>query len=383
MKNIVIYGDGIIGKLTAVVLSDFFNVYLIINKKSKSLDKKQARYFSINLLSKFMFLKYRLWDDIKKNSIIGYDEILTWHESLSEDILFRSRDIAFDKLGYIVKDLDIIESLDNHLSAKKNIFKLDSGDSDEIDNINTVFNIKSDHVTKDFLKHHPCRYNNIVYDQKALVMNLSLKKGISENIALQRFDKNQIQGMLPISNNQYNLIWSANSSFVDELEGYNNTQIINLLNKNFKGRVSQINDISSPITFPLTGFNSTKYILDNFVLIGGAAHSIHPMAGLGLNMGIQDIYFLQKFIKVEGPIDDALSSYERSCIINNNRFFRTINFLMHFFTGGRTSNIVRSKSLLFFNKNKFLKDKAIKIATGLDVLELESESKDQYCKPSY
>ena len=79
MKNIVIYGDGIIGKLTAVVLSDFFNVYLVINKKHKSFEKKQARYFSINLLSKFMFMKYRLWDDIKKNSIIGYDEILTWH----------------------------------------------------------------------------------------------------------------------------------------------------------------------------------------------------------------------------------------------------------------------------------------------------------------
>ena len=381
MKNIVIYGDGIIGKLTAVVLSDFFNVYLVINKKPKSLEKKQTRYFSINLLSKFMFMKYRLWDDIQKNSIIGYDEILTWHESLSEDILFRSRDIAFDKLGYIVKDIDIIKSLDNHLSAKKNIFKLDSRDSDEIDNINTVFNIKSDHVTKDFLKHHPCRYNNIVYDQKALVLNLSLKKGISENIALQRFDKNQIQGMLPISNNQYNLIWSANSSFVDELQGYSNTQIINLLNKNFKGRVGEITDISPPITFQLTGFNSTKYILDNFVLIGGAAHSIHPMAGLGLNMGIQDIYFLQKSIKVEGSIDDALSSYERSCIINNSRFFRTINFLMQFFTSGQTSTIVRSKSLLIFNKNKFLKDKVIKIATGLDVLK--SESKDQYCKPSY
>ena len=278
MKNIVIYGDGIIGKLTAVVLSDFFNVYLIINKKSKSLDKKQARYFSINLLSKFMFLKYRLWDDIKKNSIIGYDEILTWHESLSEDILFRSRDVSFDKLGYIVKDLDIIESLDNLLSVKKNIFKLDSGDADKIDNINTIFNIKSDHVTRDFLNQHPCRYNNIAYDQKALVLNLIMKKDINETIALQRFAKNQIQGMLPISNNQYNLIWSANSSFVDELQGYSNTQIINLLNKNFKGRVGEITDISPPITFPLTDFNSTKYILDNFVLIGGAAHSIHPMA---------------------------------------------------------------------------------------------------------
>ena len=381
MKNIVIYGDGIIGKLTAVVLSDFFNVYLVTNKKSKSLEKKQARYFSINLLSKFMFLKYKLWDDIQKNSIIGYDEILTWHESLSEDILFRSSDVAFDKLGYIVKDLDIIESLDNLLSAKKNIFKLDSGDSDKIDNINTIFNIKSDHVTRDFLNHHPCRYNNIAYDQKALVLNLIMKKDINENIALQRFEKNQIQGMLPISNNQYNLIWSANSSFVDELQGYSNTQIINLLNKNFKGKVGEIVDISPPITFPLTGFNSTKYILDNIVLIGGAAHSIHPMAGLGLNMGIQDIYFLQKYIKAEGSIDDALSSYERSCIINNNRFFRTINFLMRFFTSEHTSNIVRSKSLRIFNKNKFLKDKVTKIATGLDVLK--SESKDQYCKPSY
>jgi 2-octaprenylphenol hydroxylase len=381
MKNIVIYGDGIIGKLTAVALSDFFNVYLVINKKSKSLENKQARYFSINLLSKFMFMKYRLWDDIRKNSIIGYDEILTWHESLSEDILFRSRDIAFDKLGYIIKDLDIIESLDNHLSAIKNIFKLDSGDSDQIDNINTIFNIKSDHVTKDFLNHHPCRYNKIIYDQKALVLNLSLKNDINKNIALQRFDKNQIQGMLPISNNQYNLIWSANSSFIDELKGYSNTQIINLLNKHFEGRLGQITDISSPITFPLTGFNSTKYILDNFVLIGGAAHSIHPMAGLGLNMGIQDIYFLQKYIKEEGSIDDALGSYERSCIINNSRFFRTINFLMQFFTDGRKPNIVRSKSLLIFNKNKYLKNKVIKIATGLDALK--SESKDQYCKPSY
>jgi 2-polyprenylphenol 6-hydroxylase len=381
MKNIVIYGDGIIGKLTAVALSDFFNVYLVINKKSKSLENKQARYFSINLLSKFMFMKYMLWDDIRKNSIIGYDEILTWHESLSEDILFRSRDIAFDKLGYIIKDLDIIESLDNHLSAIKNIFKLDSGDSDQIDNINTIFNIKSDHVTKDFLNHHPCRYNKIIYDQKALVLNLSLKNDINKNIALQRFDKNQIQGMLPISNNQYNLIWSANSSFIDELKGYSNTQIINLLNKHFEGRLGQITDISSPITFPLTGFNSTKYILDNFVLIGGAAHSIHPMAGLGLNMGIQDIYFLQKYIKEEGSTDDALGSYERSCIINNSRFFRTINFLMQFFTDGRKPNIVRSKSLLIFNKNKYLKNKVIKIATGLDALK--SESKDQYCKPSH
>jgi len=78
VRNITIYGDGIIGKLTALSLSDFFNVY-IVSEKSKT-DSKEAgeRYFSINLLSKFMFEKHGLCESLNKKDCYGYSQIITW-----------------------------------------------------------------------------------------------------------------------------------------------------------------------------------------------------------------------------------------------------------------------------------------------------------------
>ena len=55
------------------------------------------------------------------------------------------------------------------------------------------------------------------YNQSALVINLKLDNPVSEKIAFQRFADNQIQGLLPISSNEFNLIWSINSSEVDNL----------------------------------------------------------------------------------------------------------------------------------------------------------------------
>ena len=101
MKNVVVYGDGIIGKLTAIALSDYFNVYIISSSESKTANNNQDRYFSINLLSKFMFIKYGLWEDIHKNISKGYNKIVTWHESLNEDVIFNSRLIATPIIGII------------------------------------------------------------------------------------------------------------------------------------------------------------------------------------------------------------------------------------------------------------------------------------------
>ena len=91
MKNILVYGDGIIGKLTAIALSNYFNVYILTNNKSKIANNNQDRYFSINLLSKFMFIKYGLWEDINKNISSSYNKIVTWHESLKEDVILNHR----------------------------------------------------------------------------------------------------------------------------------------------------------------------------------------------------------------------------------------------------------------------------------------------------
>ena len=380
MKNVVVYGDGIIGKLTAIALSDYYNVYIISSNESKTANNNQDRYFSINLLSKFMFIKYGLWEDIHKNISKGYNKIVTWHESLNEDVIFKSSDISFDKLGYIIKEDTIKNSLDHKLSTIQNIYLTNTIDC-KIDDINVEFKIKSSYEKENLSNNKNCNFSKIDYDQKAIVLNLTCDLNNDQDTAFQRFQTGEVQGLLPISRNQYNLIWSAENSIIDNIKKLDDKKLITNLNKSLEDKIGKITHLSERSMFPLIGYNSKKYLFNDIILIGGAAHSVHPLAGLGLNMGIQDIFILTRCIEKHSKYADALKKYERICLSDNNRFYRTINSLIKFYLEETIPNIIRNKSLSLFNKNKLIKRKAIEIATGID--KLSSLSKDEYCKPSY
>ena len=380
MKNVVVYGDGIIGKLTAIALSDYFNVYIISSNESKTANNNQDRYFSINLLSKFMFIKYGLWEDIHKNISKGYNKIVTWHESLNEDVIFKSSDISFDKLGYIIKEDTIKNSLDHELSTIQNIYLTNTIDC-KIDDINVEFKIKSSYEKENLSNNKNCNFSKIDYDQKAIVLNLTCDLNNDQDTAFQRFQTGEVQGLLPISRNQYNLIWSAENSIIDNIKKLDDKKLITNLNKSLEDKIGKITHLSERSMFPPIGYNSKKYLFNDIILIGGAAHSVHPLAGLGLNMGIQDIFILTRCIEKHSKYADALKKYERICLSDNNRFYRTINSLIKFYLEETIPDIIRNKSLSLFNKNKLIKRKAIEIATGID--KLSSLSKDEYCKPSY
>jgi len=378
MKNVVVYGDGIIGKLTAIALSKHFKVYILLGNKLKIAKNNQDRYFSINLLSKFMFMKYGLWDDIYKNISKGYNKIITWHESLKEDVIFKSSDISFDKLGYIIKEDCIKNALDHKISTKQNIFLTNPIDY-KVDDIE--FKIKSSYEKDTLSNNTNYSFSKIDYDQKAIVLNLTCDINNNQDTAFQRFHTGEVQGLLPISSNQYNLIWSAKNSIIDKIKKLDDKKLIIILNKSLEDKVGKITHLSERSMFPLMGYNTKKYLFNDTILIGGAAHSVHPLAGLGLNMGIQDIFILTRCIEKYSNYRHALKKYEHICISDNDRFYRTINYLIKFYLEETIPDIIRTKSLSLFNKNKLIKYKAIEIATGID--KLSSLSKDEYCEPSY
>ena len=315
-----------------------------------------------------------------KEKVFGYSKIITWHEYLTEDVIFNSSDISFDRLGYIVKEEDIIKSLNIQLESTDNIVFINSNDA-ELNEINPEFIIKSTYNKEDFLSYNKSHYESINYSQKAILMNLTCEYEINQFVALQRFDKDHIQGLLPISKNKYNLIWSAKSSVIDKLINSEDREILEILNTNLSDRIGKIQKISPRLVYPLTGFNMKKYHFNNMILIGGAAHSVHPMAGLGLNMGIQDIYILNKSIENNDETQKILKSYENKCIYENTRYYNTINFLVKFYTDQKIPDIIQTKSLYLFNRNKLIKNKVIEIATGINALK--TQSKEEYCKPNY
>ena len=117
MKNILIIGDGIIGMLSAIVLSNIYkNIYLVKSTKEKHYETKIDRFFSINLLSKYFFMKNNIWKDIADSNPQPYSKIVTWDNEIEGSLIFESSSISYDSLGYIVKEASIISGLLNQLT---------------------------------------------------------------------------------------------------------------------------------------------------------------------------------------------------------------------------------------------------------------------------
>ena len=394
MKNILIIGDGIIGMLAAIVLSNIYkNIYLVKSSKKKYYKSKIDRFFSINLLSQYFFMKNDIWSDIVVSKPQPYNKIITWDDAIEDNLIFESSSISYDSLGYIVKETSIIDSLLNRLVNIKNVISIKDVDVREIrDNTHTMilYNgesidldliLKSDKSMDTLLGSDDFKSNVVNYNQHALVVDLFLDKISMQNIAYQKFIEGQIMGLLPISNNQYNLIWSVNNDFLGNLKNNNDAKILSILNSHLSEKIGTIKNISNRIIFPLSGFHVDSYIKNNILVIGGAAHSVHPMAGLGLNMGIQDIFLLENsFLKINTDnydITQVLQNFNRSCTEENKKTYNTINFLKKFYSDKLIPDFFRSKSLSLFNKNIYLKNKVIESATGIDVLKRRSVGK--YC----
>jgi len=384
MKNIAILGDSLIGLLSALVLSkNKNNIYIFRNTQEDSGRENIERYFSINLLSKYMFMKSGIWENIESNGIQPYKKIITWSDT-GNDVTFNSRSISYDYLGYIIKESSIKEAIEEKLSKLKNItiksieevLYIDKSENNVINLLNKK-KLKYDLLlladARNFNIFNNLKINRITHDynQSALVINLKLENSISNKIAFQRFADNQIQGLLPISSNEFNLIWSINSSEVDNLFNKDKVLLTKILNNQLSSRIGNIIQISDRIVFPLSGFHVKSYVYNNIILIGGSAHSVHPLAGLGLNMGIQDIFILDAALNHDKNTyinKKSLNYYNSNCIKNNKKLFYTINFLKKFYENELLPLSVKSKAFDFFNKSLILKSQVIEEATGIKTL---------------
>ena len=115
-QKISIIGDGIIGKMMAIALHDLnFDVSLFHDQKYK---KANERYFSINLLSKYLFEEYHIWPLIEEKSINPYSKIVTWDDLQTEEVLFESRNINQCELAYVISESDILTAIDSRIQKK-------------------------------------------------------------------------------------------------------------------------------------------------------------------------------------------------------------------------------------------------------------------------
>ncbi|WP_282130489.1 2-octaprenyl-6-methoxyphenyl hydroxylase [Pseudoalteromonas aliena] len=138
-------------------------------------------------------------------------------------------------------------------------------------------------------------FNTQPYEQGAIIANLEVADG-HNNHAFERFTQNGPMALLPMSNNRYSLVWCMCQEKIEQHMALGDQSFLSALQSAFGYRGGQFTKVGMRASYPLVYGQVESLIAHRTVVIGNAAHAIHPIAGQGFNLGLRDVQVLSNLI---------------------------------------------------------------------------------------
>jgi len=169
------------------------------------------------------------------------------------------------------------------------------------------------------------------------------------------------------------IVWSANNERADELMEMDDILFIKTLQNEFESTLGRIEKISQRAVFPLMQRHASEYVKTGVALVGDAAHTIHPLAGQGVNLGLLDAAALAEVIlraRSQGKNIASLITlrrYERWRRADNSLMMASMSGFKKLFSNEQTElSLIRNTGLDFINQLAPVKYKLMRRAMGLD-----------------
>lgn len=396
LEKITIVGGGLVGLTIANLLADLSNhnnIKIDIfepNVPMLKWDKNSfdLRCYSINLNSKKIFKSLHLdnkktqsaWDLIAKTP---YNTMRVWDATGFGEINFNSTDINQYNLGYIVENRELILSLWERLKKYKNIdliisnFDLSDFNRDIHSKNNFIHSDNHLIIAADGAKSKLRSLLNIdlkitSLQQKSLVAVVRSQK--SHNYcATQRFKQDGPLAFLPLKSEFISsIVWSSSPENINRLEKISDLDFCKELSLNFEGYFGNIELLTRRASFPIKSIHAKQYFKNNVVLVGDAAHAIHPLAGQGVNLGLKDAEVLSDIIKnyigknQNFNLEEILKNYQKQQKGENLTMLEAMNnFKSLFGSNNKVLWFLRNYGLNLTNNLNFIKKEFMLKACGL------------------
>jgi len=126
--------------------------------------------------------------------------------------------------------------------------------------------------------------------------------------AFQRFQSSGPLAMLPLDDGLCSLVWSASNGKASDLMKMDDKAFLSELNLAFGPQLGRLQEVGMRAAFPLRAQLARQQTLSRVALIGDAAHTIHPLAGLGANLGFRDAMVMAQEIVDARYFDEDIGS---------------------------------------------------------------------------
>ncbi len=132
------------------------------------------------------------------------------------------------------------------------------------------------------------------YQQCAIIANVAMQQE-HHNIAFERFTDSGPFAMLPTTtdpqgcNNRCSMVWTIRADQQQEMSELDDAEFIQRLEHRFGKRLGHVTKIGERFIYPLTLIRMREFVRPRLAFIGNAAHTLHPVAGQGFNLGLRDV----------------------------------------------------------------------------------------------
>ena len=376
---VTISGGGIIGNYISLRLNQSSIESVVIEKsKNKISANKNIRTVTLNPYSK------KLLDDVGiKIPYAKIKKINVFDGEGKGSIDFSSDEINEENLSFVVYFNDLEEALKKNV-LKTTFFETEIKNFKENNNGKCEINLSNDKpINSIFLAGCDGRNSNVAklaslkpvtsnYEQTAITFTASanLKNPYT---AYQIFSERGIFAIMPLPSSTdqsfYTIVWSVDNMQIEDqsIEDYIKENI-SYFEKKLKANIKVNSDI---LSFSLSNHHFENYVTGSLVLIGDAAHSIHPLAGQGINLGFADAdAFCEEITnayqaKINIDKHLVLKRYEIRRKNMNLLMLKSMDFFVNLFKSNNLYiKLLRNFGLSRVNKTQFLKKFFINHASG-------------------
>jgi len=391
--DIAVVGAGMVGLAIAHLLANnpLANVTVVDAGSKPSFspqDDLSLRVSAIAPGSVDLLDKIGAWEEIESGRACPYRDMRVWdaagHVEGPETLAFSAAEFGTRQLGFIVENNLVRAALLNAANQSNVAIRFET-------RINTMRNnadryelelesgrtlspqlvIAADGARSFVRESAGIDVDSWPHQQNAFVTHVTPELH-HRNTAWQRFLPDGPIGLLPLQDGRVSIVWSTTPENANAALAMSEQQLSSRLTEVSGGILGRLEPTGERGAFPLQSQHAEHYVMPGLALIGDAAHSIHPLAGQGVNLGFADALkladVLTQAIESGEVIGDrpVLRKYERSRKGDNQLMLSFVNGLNKLFSAEYSSlRPLRGAGMFAFNKSGPLRAHAVRVALGI------------------
>ncbi|UXY62603.1 3-demethoxyubiquinol 3-hydroxylase [Klebsiella pneumoniae] len=387
VTDVAIVGGGMVGGALALGLAQQgFTVTVLEKAAPPAFDPASApdvRISAISAASVGLLKSLGVWDAIRAMRVHDYRRLETW-EWESAHVAFDAAELKLPELGYMVENKVLQWGLWQALAAHEAVTlrvgselkTMQRGETQtalhlrEGETIHARLVIGADGANSQVREMAGIGVHAWQYQQSCMLISVECADDPGDS-TWQQFTPSGPRAFLPLFDHWASLVWYDAPARIRQLQSMTMAQLQQEIASHFPARLGQVTPQAAG-AFPLTRRHALQYVQPGLALVGDAAHTIHPLAGQGVNLGYRDVDALLEILaEARGRGEDwaslpVLKRYQARR--------RADNFIMQsgmdLFYAGFSNDLapvrmLRNIGLMAAERAGVLKRQALKYALGL------------------